>query len=311
MGAESEDTPAVGMDVDFESELFRLCTKDGTPEQSRHAVYTLAGLTKKKQNDNANFDNSNEVFGRLLETLAAPSRLSLSNKKIMSVFATLGPLVECMPHIFIRSGKEDDGKKVVCFALNSVLLGNHEGDDGDSANEEKDSDSSDEDSDDGTRKNRSSTSRKNRKKTKKELDLSFSCQRACAAIDFLVTHIRSAILYQRKESGSTTGSDSCMPSPEHISTVIKVLVGIVQDAGLLPSERDRDECTSDADRAALRQCAAINLFRLSDGSLQFGNELITYEMWHILSSTFLDEEKSVRGKVSFMIKKQSQSMLIL
>jgi len=302
VAAESEGTPTVGTDVDFESELFHLCTKDGTPEQSRHAVYTLAGLTKKKQNDHASTDNSNEVFGRLLETVAAPSRLSLGNKKIMSVFATLGPLVECMPQMFIHSGKEDGGKKAVSFALNSLLLGNREVDDGDSANYEKDSDSSDADSDNGTRKNRTSTSMKNRKKTKKELDLSFLCQRACAAIDFLVTHIRSIILYQRKESGSTTrttaGSDSdCMPSSEHISTVIKVLVGIVQDAGLLPSERDRDGCKSDADRAALRQCAAINLFRLSDGSLQFGNELITYETWHILSSSFLDEEKSVRESI--------------
>jgi len=95
----------------------------------------------------------------------------------------------------------------------------------------------------------------------------------------------------------------CPPSSEYISTVFNLLANIIGDSGTLPSNRDQGGCRGTNERAALRRCAAVNLMKLCDGSLKLENEFLTHKMWHMLSTTFLDEEKSVREAVMEQLTK--------
>jgi hypothetical protein len=90
-------------------------------------------------------------------------------------------------------------------------------------------------------------------------DLSIACRRACAAIEFLVTHIRSSVIAKRVQKVSIE-----IPSPEHIGRVFDILHQILRDHGLPPCSRDRRDCRSRQSRAALRECASVQLFRLCE-----------------------------------------------
>jgi hypothetical protein len=77
---------------------------------------------------------------------------------------------------------------------------------------------------------------------------------------------------------------------------VQVLLNILEDDGLPPSSRDNNDCKGWAERAALRQCAAVNFLQLCSGSLRLADKILTPTALHTLSKAFLDEEVSVRGK---------------
>lgn len=97
-----------------------MCCRDGTPEQARHAVSTMASLLNPKSS--ALSQTQNDAFEPLLKSLTSPSRLSLSEKdstKLVSILTALAELADHAPSLFERPR----GKKALKFALESVLLG--------------------------------------------------------------------------------------------------------------------------------------------------------------------------------------------
>jgi len=286
------------IDDDVQSQLVSLCTKDGTAEQARNAVFTLASLL---ENDP---DKKIDVFKPLLETLTSSTRLTLNgaaNKKVVSVLATLTALVENAPAIFSSAGgKKDRGVKAIRFAFETILLGRGDGNPTESREDPElssDGESHDESKPRPSSGRRSSSKRSPRKSlNNNECSLSLACQRTCAAISFLVTHIRATILHARSNVGKENRKASAAPSKEHISAIFDVLIGLIQDGGLPPSSRDRHDCKGAEDRAAIRECATVNLLRLCDGSLQLEKDHLSPRMWHVLGRSFLDEDASVRGK---------------
>jgi len=345
ISSETSDGCVVGLEPDLQFELIRLCTKDGTPEQARHAVFTLAALTKKDANqiDSGVVDEKEkEIFTQVLKSLTSPSRLSIStnskdNSKLVCALTTLTAIVECAPSIFCNGTRHE---RAIRFTLETVLLGRGHTDD---ASEEHRSDSETLDIEDEVNKSasgddsnprvsssgrRSSTNGLgNSGNTMNDIPmiLSVSCRRACAAMDFLVGHIRSTIIYsnqsksrqgEKDKSLSVVGNstkatckatgDIKLPTSQHILSVFNILVNIIQDSGLPPSSRDRRECKGTKERAALRERATLNLLRLCDARLKLESKYLTPKMWHILGGCFLDEEKSVRenimNELSMMLK---------
>jgi hypothetical protein len=294
-----------GLDTDLQSQLLNLCTRDGTPEQAKHAVYTMAALLST---ENDTIDET-AVYEPVLKALTSPSRMRVTsdkNSRVVSVLAALSALADSAPTLF-ASGM---GSKAVRFALESVLLGrrhSHDGDDGDEG-----SDSEEEPIVEG----RSPTSKKSaaaksppkspggrkpagssknitpsgKRNSLEDQDLSMPCRRLCAAIEFLATYIRAAIIRQFAKKCES----SSLPSSELISQIFGILSQILHDKGLPPSNRDRRFCKSRQDRAALRECAAIHLFRLCYARLQLEQKYLSAGMWHNLSSILLDEERAVR-----------------
>ena len=290
--------------ADLQAQLLHLCTKDGTPEQARHAVYTMAGLL----GDN-NISQDSKVFGTLLQTLTSPSRMSTSagsSPKIISILAALAALSDVAPSLFIGDYR---GQKAVSFALDIVLLGRRglfeqEGDSGT-------------DIDDQNTSVDSLTSKGERRRPKspgrtshgtpinctpngkcgvlEDVSLSVACRRACASIDFLVSFVRSTII-QSINSKKSIGTLVCPPQ-DQIEKLFHILYQIIQDKGLPPSTHDRRECKSRQDRAALRECAAVHILRLCDGRLQLEKKFLSDGMWHTFSSVLLDEEMCVRDAV--------------
>ena len=345
-----------GLEPSLQSQLLRLCVRDGTPEQARHAVFTLAALINPLRVTNGFSGTSSvkgsrkemgpkrdqEAFGPLMKALTSPSRLSITKSggrggRVVSILAGLAALVEVAPGIFC----DKRGDRAIRFALESVLLGRgdapgdgREGSDLESDDEDEDrEDKSGDEGDDRDveeelqGKHRRSKGKVNRGK-KGSVDepgdkdaggengdhLSFACRRVCAAVEVLVCHIRSTISQQKKElqtqadagkesrthsSGKKAthlaGADAVQqPPPEHITAVFGTLVQILQDSGLPPSSRDRRDCRSSQDKAALRKCVTVNLLRLCDPALQLEGRYLTAGSWHVLSRIFLDEDTSVR-----------------
>ena len=246
-----------------------------------------------------NSDDKNKVqeqekaFVPLLKVLTAPSSMCLSshgkiNEKVINVLATLTALVESVPTLFMNQGKNDRGRKAVHFALEHVLLG---------LEKDEEHNESKENSEEETE-----VTSPPKRKMKRQIDvddLSLTCQRAIAAIDFLVCHIRSTLLLSRKSpSKEKKKQQHFVPTDEHISSVFEILINLVRDGGVLPSIRDRHECNMFSDRGALRKCAAVSLLRLCDGSLNIESKYLTPKYWHILSKAFVDEEYQVRGTLN-------------
>ena len=224
---------------------------------------------------------------------------SSHNAKIISILSALAALAECAPALFEPDGRgaRKGGEKAIKFALETCLLGR-----GPSADEEPESEASDDDeqlSDDEIVKEtpKRRRSQKSGGSVSKNMTpdgtvsaledetLSLTCRRLCAAIEFLVAYIRYSM-----------GTKSKAPD-ELVEQTFSVLCQIIQDGGLPPSSHDRRECKSRQDRAALRKCAAIHLFRLCDGRLKLEKDFLTPERWHILAQSLLDEERSVRDGV--------------
>jgi hypothetical protein len=282
------ETHASSDDEDFRKELMLLCTRDGTPEQARNAVYTLAQLLRKESDDTKGFEP-------LLKALTSTTRMTVSGKesvKLVSVLSALAAFTDCAPALFEGTEK---GNKAINFALECVLMGRRQ-DGGDEGYDSADVDGETRTPSPSSRKNSLSSTRKRPVQETPELggslledeSLSTSCRRLCAAIEFLVSYVRSTTL-QRKEQKITKPTTNELPSQ-----LFALLTQIIQDHGLPTSNRDRRSCKSRQDRAALRQCASMHILRLCDSRLGLEKSLLTPGMWRTLGSALLDEELAVR-----------------
>lgn len=276
-------------DEQIKKELVNLCTKDGTEEETFNAVVTLSSQFEKGSKEQL------ETFLPIMKTLTSSSKMTLDvhglpNKRIIHIFAALRAIALHVPTIFsIHSKKSDPGSKAVRFALEIVLLGrNHNLDNshGDDASHASDSDS---DSEEVISQRRHSKSSPKRKSTSSEKSpLSLSCLRLIKAIEFLVSYIFSI--------SSTQDKSSQNPGSNEVLSIVQVLLTILEEDGLPPSSRDNQDCKGLAERAALRQCAAVNFLQLCSGTLRLADRILTPSALHTLSKVFLDEEVSVRGK---------------
>ena len=298
---------------ELKTQLVQLCTRDGTPEQARNAVYTLAKLINPGEKL---VMGSDDRFTPLLQTLSSASRLKISADqkdavKVVSILSALSALTECAPLVVSSSTR---GEKAVRFALESVLLGrDHSGDDDvddNSNSESEEDDSEDEDLDAQSpasskkKRSRSASSSASRRKhatpeAKASLledeSLSVACRRICAAVDFLVSFFRSTHLLQKTKLADIAGEEEVvLPKKSQVQLLFQLLTQILEDQGHPPSSRDRKLCKSRQDRAALRQCAAVSLLRLCDARLDLGMDHLTKPMWHTLGEAFLDEELVTR-----------------
>jgi len=281
--------------------------------QARNAVFTMAQLSKNSAtsspaSDEAALRKEREVFEPLLKALTSPSRMKIDGKRssssggggakrVVSILSALAAVAEFAPSTFCASNGR--GERAIKFALESVLLGRSHSDesDSDSANDggsdAESSDDEDESASASKSRRRSSNGRRRSsgrvKGSSNDANVSLAALRACAAIELLVAHIRATADARSK---SVSGIQS--PATDHIKTVFATLEQILRDSGLPPSSRDRRYCTSSADRASLRQCAAVNLLRLCDPYLQLESRFLSNACWQALSGAFVDEEKTVR-----------------
>ena len=298
---------------DVQDLLIRLCTRDGTALQARNAVFTMAQLSKNSSTSSpasgeAALRKEREVFEPLLKALTSPSRMTIDDKRsnssggggakrIVSILSALAAVAEFAPSTFCASNGR--GGKAIKFALESVLLGRSHSDESDSdsvhdgGSDAESSDDDDESASASKSRRRSSHGRRRSSGSVKgssvDADVSLAALRACAAIELLVAHIRATADARNK---SVKGIQS--PAADHITAVFATLEQILRDNGLPPSSRDRRYCTSSADRASLRQCAAVNLLRLCDPYLQLESRFLSNACWQALSGAFVDEENSVR-----------------
>lgn len=294
----------------------QLCTRDGTPEQARNAVYTLAKLltvSKSTENIDSPKEKSRqdlEAFLPLLKALTASSRMSITSKencpKIVSILSALAALSDCAPRVV---GSLERGKRAIKFALQTILLGRNEASENSSdmsdASDTSDEETAEVETPSSSRKRRSSLSdkRDGNKHTSPESkfslledeNLSVACRRLCAAIEFLVTHVRSSLLSNLKAATADAVASSI--ADQQVEQIFNVVAQILRDKGMPPSSRDRRHCKARQDRAALRQCAATYLLRLCDTRLGLEKKYLTSNLWHILSESFLDEEFVVRQAV--------------
>ena len=293
-------TDSGNAEEDLQKKLVALC-QNGTPEQARHAVATMASLLKPKDEETLT-QGQTDAFLPLLQTLATPSRLSVSSTgsstKLVCVLVALAELADHAPKVFESSTR---GSAALKFALEKVLMGRaHASKD----NEESESDPDDDDAETKVSSKRGRTNKKTSnvashlsasagtKSLVEKENLSLSCRTLCAAIEFLSTFIRSTVFTAKK-----TRSILSKSSLDLIGQVFHILSQLLRDKGLPPSSRDRKLCSLGQDKAALRQCAAINLFRLCDTRLGLDQRFLSTERWHYLASVFLDEDLVVRKAV--------------
>ncbi|KAL3919135.1 MAG: hypothetical protein SGILL_003907, partial [Bacillariaceae sp.] len=295
---------------DIHKQLIKLC-RDGTPEQARHATATMVALLKPKEGLVLT-QEENDSFLPLLQTLATPSQLSIaaegSSTKTVCVLVALTELAENAPKIFEN---ETRGQKTVKFALESVLLGRaHSASGRDPRDDSSGSDDSDAEDENEAPKRKTPKGRRTTKSKKStgavdhlspsgkntspvdNNNLSICCRTLCAAIEFLVTYIRSNVL-----TNKNAGGDLSKSTQDSIEKFFDVLSTIIRDQGMPPSTRDRKLFSFRQDRAALRQCAAISLLRLCDSRLDLDQKHLSTERWHRLAGMLLDDEKVVRSNV--------------
>jgi len=298
------------LEEDLHIKLVALC-QNGTPEQARHAVATIASLLKPKKNA-ALTQEETDTFLPLLQTLATPSRLAIastgSSTKLVCVLAALTELADNAPEVFASSSR---GMKALKFALEMVLMGRAHVET--TSDDEDDSDSCD---DDEAEEIKTPKRGRNQKKSSDRVshlspiatgtslvedeNLSISCRTLCAAIEFLSTFIRSSVFVAKKARSTLPQT-----TQDIIGQVFKIFSQILRDQGMPPSSRDHKSCSLRQERAALRQCAAIHLFRLCDTRLGLDQKYLTTQRWHNLASSFLDDEpvvrKAVMGELGLMI----------
>ena len=287
------------VDDEVQAQLVSLCTKDGSVEQAKNAVVTLASLFDNDQN------KRDDVFKPILEILTSSHRLTLvsgntPNTKIVNVLDTLTTIVERVPSLFTYSpGRKGYGNKVVRFALDSVLLGR-----GTRCSVESQFDSEKVDENETSQgvggRRTELKAKRNRRSTNGDKSISLACQRVQGAINFLVTHIRSTIMPSSanlgKENPQPNREKFSAPPDDHISVIFDLLTGILIEDGAPPSITDHDDCKEDDEKAALRKCATINIMRLCDSQIGLEKKFFTHSMWHTLGKSFLDRNESVRGK---------------
>lgn len=231
--------------------------------------------------------DSVQRFQSLLTSLI--SRLTLQSSRLVSVLSSLAALADCAPEVLVSTKA---GNKALKFALESVLLGqtNSKQNDQDAQGFQESQDTP------PPSKNRVSASSKKLKHLTPEAsaslledaNLSPCCRAICAAIELMVSLVRTCHL--RKISISV----EALETDDLATQVFGVLTQILRDRGLPPSSRDRRVCKARQDRAALRQCAGVQLIRLCDQRLGFESKFLTPTFCRILGDTFLDEERIVR-----------------
>ena len=296
---------------ELQSQLLQMCTRDGTPEQARHAVYTLSRLIcpASEGDDGVDVEASKESFTPLLTSLTSPSRMKVlgsgdESSKLISILSSLSALAECAPSLF----ETQRGEKAITFALESVLLGRGYEEEESSDEEAADTDRKKAKTPSSPRKRPSGSPSKSGKQGSEHVtptgntslledeSLSISCRRLCAAIEFLVSYIRSTMMKALDATGANR-PDTSRLSTNRVKSVFDILIQLLQDKGLPPSSHDRRLCRARQDRAALRQCATIQILRLCDPRLGLEQKYVSPAKWHTLSESFLDEERSVREAV--------------
>jgi hypothetical protein len=278
----------------LKADLIGICTNSGTAEQIKNAINILSALVKvDSMSDPEQFVNDcKNVFQPLLKKLTSSSRMKLilndggDNEKVIDTFNALTPMADCAPFLFLQNNA-DFGSKAVAFAK-SILL-EHDNDNIDKTCRGGKDLEEDKSKDSPKRKRK----RLSRQREPSVSILSLSCQRICCAIEFLVTHIRSTIVFSRNKSRLVSA-----PSDQHLRDIFDVLVDLLQSGGLPRSNQDRS-CNEPEERAALRECASLNLFRLCDSFLKLERIYLSTRMYHILSRSFLDKELSVRGAFKY------------
>lgn len=285
------------MDSNLRKDLVRFC-RDGTPEQARYAVKTLTSLIA------LGGANDKSALDSLLVSLASPSALSVAvgSDRLVTVLAALAEFSDAAPETMVS----ERGQKAVMFALESVLLGR-----GQSSDENDESDMEDHQEKVQSKRGNSTTPQGRRTAKNRHLspatstdilddvNLSLTCRKLCAAIEFLSSFTRSAIFASRtRRSESSLDNDLRYPlSTEVIEKLFDTLCNILRDGGMPPTNHDRKECNLRQDRSALRQCSAINLLRLCDARLALDQRFLTPSRWHLLAGAFLDDERVVRDKI--------------
>jgi sister-chromatid-cohesion protein PDS5 len=305
-GKKEKDTDSVDT---LREQLHRTCTREGTPEQARNAVYAIAAMMNPRSKPITDLSvrarKEKNEFEPILKALVNPSRLSIpdddanpkTKDRIISVLTAITAIAECAPYAFNASGEGNKlgwGERAIKFALDSALLGR---------NTRLDTSRDDGDDSEGSDSDEESPEKSGRKKTKgKKTGVSVHCQMMCEAIELLVTRIRSTIVSARR---SAKNAELNPPSSTHIAEVFSTLAKILEDGGVPPSSVNGRYCKTSLDRAALRRSAAINLLRLCDSGLKLEDTYLTSRMWHVLSNVFLDDEASVRDamaeELSFML----------
>jgi hypothetical protein len=285
----------------LENQLTQLCTRDGTPDQAKNAVYALAHLCHR-----ANAKSSlDDYFSPLFKALISTTRLKISadareGLKVVRALSALSALTDCSPTALTSVSS---CQMIVRFVIDGILLGRDSNEEG--------SDSEDEASNVGDHFSQSpSPKKKQRSSTTKNAtphfkgcllsdeNLSASCRRLCAAAEFLVSHVRSTHLRNSMHTNSKASTAKILlPPKDQIRLFFQILIQILRDQGLPASSRDRKMCSSRQDRAALRQCASVSLLRLCDARLGLEQESLTKSMWHTLGMSLLDEERAVRVAV--------------
>jgi hypothetical protein len=299
----------LGDQGELKNQLTLLCTRDGTPEQARNAVFTLAQLVSQEL-DIAS-EPSKDEFEPLLQTLTSASRLKITtNKKeslkLVSILSSLSAFAECAPGLLSSSKR---GDRAIKFSLDSILLGrDHSGDKSDSGEESSENDEISDTHDSGSKRRRSSSIANKGHLTPtakgsllEDESLSLACRRICAAIDFLVSFVRSTILakqlHRMKHKQGYDGDEISTMPRDKIALIFRTLNQILIDRGQPPSSRDRKICKSRQDRAALRQWSAVSLMRMCDSRLKLEKPLLQSYMWHSIGNVILDEERVVREAV--------------
>jgi len=304
-------------------QLLRLCTRDGTPEQARNSVFTIASMIQPSSQQStpgavsiasaatlaSRVRKEKKEFEPLLKALVNPSRLSIPDDtttpkmrgRIVSILSAIAAIAECAPYVFNSPGQRSKlgwGQRAVKFCLDSVLLGKNTRVNASMTQDVESSDDSDGDDEDSspTQKGKSPRNAKRAKRGKSN-KVSVHCQMLCGAIEVIVSHIRSTIV-----NGQRTSEDSGAPkldaiSSDHLQEVFNTLVKILEDGGVPPSSVNGQFCKTSKDKAELRCSASVNLLRLCDANLRLEATYLTPKMWHVLSTALLDQEKSVRSSV--------------
>jgi len=118
--------------------------------------------------------------------------------------------------------------------------------------------------------------------------LSAPVRRLYASASFLVSVIRSRIL-------ACVASKEEIEPPSFTMEVFKILDQVLQGQGTLSAAKG--PLANRQDRAALRQCASIQMLRLCDTRLKLETRCVSPAMWQTLSQSLLDEETAVRETV--------------
>jgi hypothetical protein len=261
------------VDSDLKAQLLNLCTRDGTPEQARHAVYTMVALLNlskdatpgKNERGILTWEEQQDTFGSLLKSLTSPSRMTLGtscdNGRIVSMLSALAALAECAPALFRKHGSSvgKGGEKAIKFALETCLLGRGPSMD-DPASEASDKEVS-EDEEPVEPKTPISTKSKQQQSRKssalkhitpdgtksavEDENLSLACRRVCAAVEFLVSYVRHA----GKPDSKSAVTASEAPA-DLVEQVFGILCQIIEDGSLPQATRDQKACKARQDWAA-------------------------------------------------------------